>query len=93
MRTLIVVSLVLAAGTLFVHVPVSKALPIDGVTLVGEQHSDLDQAIAAGKNGKTGKNGNKNGTRVFLGSKLPGSLFGSRAMDTGCPDLVAVDLR
>jgi hypothetical protein len=69
----------------------AQALPIDGVTLVAEQHSDLDQAIAAGKNGKTGKNGHGGAYQLGGGH---GNLFGtSVGTDMGGQELVAIDLR
>ena len=104
MRTALVVVGLMLAVALLLPVTETKAVPLGGLQLVGEQRTSTPDLVAAGKNGNTGKNGNsgKNGrgggSTGSAGQAAGaiggfGSFLGARQGGMGGPDLVPVALR
>ena len=104
MRSVLVLLAVMIAVALLLPVSETKAVPLSGITLVGEARASTPDLIAAGKNGNTGKNGQKNGHGGSSGAGSAGQAAGAiggfgtflganRHGGMGSPELVPVALR
>ena len=99
MRSAFVVLAAMFAVALLLPMSQTKSVPLSGIRLVGEQHPETPDLIAAGKNGNTGKSGKtgkngKNSDGPSTAAGAGGFFFGAERLGVSVgPDLVPVALR